>query len=80
MVHPDQRGKGIGGDLCRHSLQIAKVLGYRGMQFNLVVSTNTGAVALWQRLGFRIIGTIPGGFKHQKLGYVDAYIMFREIR
>ena len=79
MVHPGCRGKGIGGELCRHSLQIAKVLGYRGMQFNRVVSTNTGAVALWQRLGFRIIGTVPGGFNHQKLGYVDAFIMFREI-
>lgn len=49
------------------------------MQFNFVVSTNTTAVKLWQNLGFSIIGTIPGGFNHQQLGYVDAYIMYQEI-
>ena len=79
IVHPAARGKGIGGKMCEHSLEIAKELGYRGMQFNIVVSTNTKAVALWQKLGFRIIGTIPGGFRHARLGYVDAYIMFMEI-
>jgi len=79
MVHPDVRGKGTGGKMCEHSLKIAKELGYKGMQYNLVVSTNTKAVELWKKLGFRIIGAIPGGFRHIHLGYVDAYIMFREI-
>jgi GNAT superfamily N-acetyltransferase len=79
MVHPKHQGKGIGKLLCEHSLMIAKELGYQGMQFNLVISTNVGAVKLWQQFGFRIIGTVPKAFNHQTLGYVDAYIMYREI-
>jgi L-amino acid N-acyltransferase YncA len=79
MVHPEVRGKGTGALMCAHSLVKAKEMGYKGMQYNLVVSTNTKAVELWERLGFKIIGAIPGGFNHKKLGYVDAYIMFREI-
>jgi len=79
MVHTDVRGKGTGRQMCEHSLIVAKQLGYKGMQYNIVVSTNIKAVELWKKVGFRIIGTIPGGFKHLQLGYVDAYIMFREI-
>jgi len=79
IVHPAARGKGTGGKMCKHSLGIAREQGYRGMQFNIVVSTNTKAVELWKKLGFRTIGIIPGGFRHILLGYVDAYIMFREI-
>jgi len=79
MVHPDTRGRGLGKQLCEHSLLIAKESGFKGMQFNFVVSTNTTAVKLWQKLDFRIIGTIPKGFNHRQLGYVDAYIMFQEI-
>jgi RimJ/RimL family protein N-acetyltransferase len=37
------------------------------MQFNFVVSTNTAAVALWQKLGFAIVGTLPKAFRHQRL-------------
>jgi ribosomal protein S18 acetylase RimI-like enzyme len=79
IVHPDARGKGIGHQLCEHSIIKAKELGYQGMQFNLVVSTNTRAVKLWERSGFQIIGTIPKGFAHRQQGFVDAYIMFRGI-
>ncbi|RFS15198.1 GNAT family N-acetyltransferase [Emticicia sp. C21] len=79
MVSPNHRGKGIGGLLCEHSLQFAKEKGYYGIQFNIVVSTNKTAVDLWQKLGFRIIGTTPKGFRHQDLGLVDSYIMFREV-
>lgn len=79
MVHAETRGRGLGKQLCEHSLVTARERGYKGMQFNFVVSTNTTAVKLWQNLGFSIIGTIPGGFKHRQLGYVDAYIMFQEI-
>jgi L-amino acid N-acyltransferase YncA len=79
MVHPESRGRGLGKQLFDHSWIAAKELGYKGMQFNLVVSTNTIAVQLWLKQGFKIIGTVPKGFNHRKLGYVDAYIMFREI-
>ena len=55
----------------------AKKAGYEAMQFNFVISTNQAAVALWQKLGFSIVGTLPKAFRHQKLGYVDAYVMHR---
>jgi L-amino acid N-acyltransferase YncA len=79
IVSPNHQGKGVGRHLGMHSIAKAKELGYRGMQFNLVVSTNTPAVNLWKSLGFEVIATIPGGFKHHKHGYVDHYIMFRSL-
>ena len=76
-VRADQRGKGIAQLLCRHSLEEARARGYRAMQFNLVVSTNVRAVRLWQHMGFAIVGTLPGAFRHPRLGYVDCYVMFQ---
>ena len=49
------------------------------MQYNIVVATNSSAVALWQSMGFAIVGTLPGVFRHLKLGPVDAYVMFRTL-
>jgi len=79
MVHPQAQGRGIGNLLCEHSLIEAKRFGFKAIQFNLVVSTNKVAVKLWQKHGFEIIGTIPEGFNHATMGYVDAYIMFRKL-
>lgn len=79
MTHKDYRGQGIAKAMCLHSLAEAKKQGCRAMQFNYVVSTNTGAVKLWESLGFKIIGISPGSFKHSKLGYVDTYIMHRFV-
>lgn len=79
MIHPDARGKGIGKLLCEHSIEFAKTSGYRAMQFNIVVSTNYGAVKLWEKYGFKIIGTTPKGFRHQELGLVDTHVMYREL-
>ncbi|MEN0003644.1 MAG: N-acetyltransferase [Bacteroidota bacterium] len=79
MVSEKFRNRGLGRALGQHSLAAAKSAGYRAMQYNFVVSTNTSAVHLWQELGFDIIGTIPGGFRHHELGYVDAYIMFQPL-
>jgi L-amino acid N-acyltransferase YncA len=79
MVHPEAQGKGIGKRMCEHSVIYARGNGYRGIQFNMVVSTNEVATALWKKCGFRIIGTTPGGFHHATLGYVDTYIIFREL-
>lgn len=73
------RGKGIARRMCEHSFGIARGLGFRAMQFNSVVSTNEGAVALWQRLGFEIVGTLPGAFRHPTEGDVDAYVMYRKL-
>jgi L-amino acid N-acyltransferase YncA len=79
MVAQDTRGLGVGRNMAEHSLSEAGRLGFRAMQFNFVVSTNTSAIHLWQQLGFKIVGTLPGAFRHSKLGYVDVYVMFRSL-
>ena len=73
------RRKGIGSHLCQHSLQAARRLGFRLMQFNLVVSSNTAGIRCWQRNGFQVVGTLPGAFHHQQLGYVDALVMIQSL-
>ena len=77
MVDPPAAGQGIGRALGTHCLREARVQGYDAMQFNFVVSTNRRGVALWQSLGFRIVGTLPRAFRHGALGLVDAYVMHR---
>ena len=79
MVSPDIQGKGIGKLMCEHSIDFARQKGYLGIQFNIVVSTNTNAVKLWKKLGFEIIGTTPKGFRHKDLGLVDTFIMFKSL-
>jgi L-amino acid N-acyltransferase YncA len=76
MVAPEARGRGIGRAMGKHCLSEARRLGFRAMQFNFVVSTNESAVRLWQQLGFKIVGTLPGAFCHPKNGYVDVYVMY----
>ena len=73
------RRRGIGSELCRDSLQEARRLGFRAMQFNLVVSTNTAGLRCWRANGFRIAGTLPGAFRHRRLGFVDAHVMVRSL-
>ncbi|MFO0800384.1 MAG: GNAT family N-acetyltransferase [Gemmataceae bacterium] len=79
LVDPAARGTGIGRALGDDSVQECRRLGYRGMQFNLVVATNEAAVRLWTACGFRIVGTVPSAFRHAALGYVDAHIMYRSL-
>jgi ribosomal protein S18 acetylase RimI-like enzyme len=79
MVSPAARGQGIASAMCEHSLAQARAAGFTAMQFNFVVSSNEGAVRLWQKHGFEIIGRIPNAFRHARLGLVDALIMYRRI-
>jgi L-amino acid N-acyltransferase YncA len=79
MVAKDARGLGVGRKMAEHSLTEARRLGFRAMQFNFVVSTNASAIHLWQQLGFKIVGTLPGAFRHPRAGYVDVYVMFRSL-
>ncbi len=73
------RRQGVGSRLCQHSLQLARRLGFRMMQFNLVVSSNTAGIRCWQRNGFQVVGTLPGAFRHRRLGYVDALVMIQTL-
>jgi L-amino acid N-acyltransferase YncA len=77
MVSGDARGRGLATSMCEHSQSVALEMGFKAMQFNLVVETNEGAARLWRKLGFEIVGTIPKAFDHAGLGYVGAYVMFK---
>lgn len=79
VVAPQARGRGVASAMCVHSQQEAVAQGFLAMQFNLVVSTNETAVRLWQKLGFRIAGTLPGAFRHARLGFVDAHVMYKQL-
>jgi GNAT superfamily N-acetyltransferase len=79
MVAGAFRGHGLGEAMGRHALAEARSLGFRAMQFNFVVSTNRGAVRLWEKLGFTVVGTLPGAFRHSEHGFVDVYVMFRRL-
>ncbi|MCC2957239.1 GNAT family N-acetyltransferase [Massilia sp. IC2-477] len=80
MVSPSAQGAGVGRTLGEHSLLEAKRQGYLAMQFNYVVSTNTAAIRLWKKLGFSIVGTLPKAYRHKRLGYVDAYVMYQLLQ
>lgn len=80
IVAADARGQGVGRALVLHSVDEARRRGYLAMQFNYVVSTNLAAVELYRKLGFRIVGTIPAGFRHRMHGLVDVHVMHRSLQ
>ncbi|KUJ69105.1 GCN5 family acetyltransferase [Streptomyces albus subsp. albus] len=79
MVDPAHAGRGVGRALCEYTLDWARAAGYRAMQFNAVVESNTHAVSLYRSLGFEVLGTVPEGFHHPELGYVGLHIMYRPL-
>lgn len=79
MVDPAYSGRGVGRALAEYVLAQARADGYRSMQFNAVVETNTRAVALWRSLGFEVLTTIPEAFRHPAHGYVGLLIMYRRL-
>lgn len=79
MVTPAARGKGVARQMCEHSQQLGQNSGFQAMQFNAVVATNEVAVALWQRLGFSIVGTVPNAYHHAKLGLVDTHVLYKAL-
>ena len=72
-------GRGVGRLMCQHSLDTARRLGFRAMQFNFVVSTNIRAIELWQRMGFETVGCVPLSFEHPRCGHVDTLVMYRSL-
>ena len=79
VVAADARGRGVGTALCRFALDWARERGYAGMQFNAVVESNHSAVELYKRLGFSVVGTVPGAFAHPALGRVGLHVMYQEL-
>ena len=79
MMHSSCRGKGVGSLLVKASLHLAKDLGLQAMQFNMVLSQNKLAVKLYERLGFKIVGTIPGAVRNPDGSYQDGYVMHRKL-
>lgn len=73
------RGQGVARMMLAHSLDMAKALGFRAMQYNSVISTNTRAIEIWKRAGFDVIGRLPEAFYHPVQGYVDALVMYRQL-
>ncbi len=80
IVGENARGKGIASGMCVHSQKEAIAKGFRAMQYNLVVSTNEGAIRLWKKHGFDVIGVLPNAYRHTRLGYVDALVMYKQLQ
>lgn len=80
IVTEEARGRGIASEMCRHSQAEAVKRGFLSMQYNLVVSTNQGAVRLWKGHGFDIVGTLPNAFRHPRRGLVDAFVMYKQLK
>ena len=79
MVSSVARGKGLATAMCQHSQEVAVELGYKAMQFNFVATSNTGAVTLWEKSGFEIVGRLPDAFNHPTCGLVDALVMYKSL-
>lgn len=80
VTDPAQEGRGVARGMLEHALQTARDMGFRAMQFNFVVSTNTRAIGLWERGGFDIVGRLPNAFHHPTNGYVDALVMYKTLK
>jgi len=77
MVPSKESGRGLATAMCEHSQKVAIELGYKAMQFNFVASSNEVAVRLWNKLGFETVGRLPRAFNHPRVGYVDAFVMYK---
>jgi ribosomal protein S18 acetylase RimI-like enzyme len=79
MTAPSAMGRGVARAMCGHSLEHARARGFCAMQFNFVISSNERAVRLWQSFGFEIVGRLPKAFEHPVQGFVDAFVMYRQL-
>ncbi|MBJ9973975.1 GNAT family N-acetyltransferase [Pseudomonas sp. S75] len=77
MVTEQARGRGVARAMCEHSQKLARQAGFLALQFNSVVASNEVAVALWQKLGFEIVGRLPKAYRHARLGLVDCLVMYK---
>ena len=78
-VSADARGLHIGERLVLDSLRTGKESGFRVLQFNAVVESNIHARHLYERLGFKQLGTIPGGFRMKDGHYENICPYYHEL-
>lgn len=78
-VKAGKRGHRIGEKMVRDCIAQGKRLGFRILQFNAVVATNMAAVKLYDKLGFKRLGTIPGGFRMKDGTYEDIILFYIEL-
>ena len=74
-----RKRKGVARLMLAHALQSARDAGFYAMQFNFVLTSNEGAIRLWERAGFDTVGRIPEAFDHPTLGLVDALVMYKKL-
>jgi len=79
VVSPSATGRGIAQAMCEHSLNHARSRGFLAMQFNFVLSSEERRLKLWQRAGFKVVGTLPKAFRHPSLGLIDAFVLHRDL-
>ena len=79
MVAAAARGRGVGRAMVLHSIEQARTGGFRGLQFNAVAASNVSAIKLYSDLGFRVIGAVPGGFRHPRQDFVDLLLMYLDL-
>ncbi len=75
----ESSGRGVARAMCAHSLDHARMHGFRAMQFNFVIATNTRAIRLWESFGFTTLCRLPAAFNHPTAGPTDALVMFRTL-
>lgn len=73
------RGLHIGEMLVMDCIAKAHELGFRILQYNAVVATNVHARHLYERVGFRQLGTIPGGFRMKDGHFEDICPYYMEV-
>ena len=78
-VSSKARGKGVGRLLVEDSMTQGHAHGFRVLQFNAVVATNASARHLYEKLGFKQLGTIPGGFRMPDGTYADICPYYHEL-
>lgn len=72
-------GRGVARAMLTHVEAAARDAGFRAMQFNFVLASNTRAVTTWERAGYAVVGRLPEAFLHPDLGYVDALVMMKPL-
>ena len=78
-VRRDCRGRSVGEALVRHSIAQARDCGFRLIQFNAVVCSNTPALRLYEKLGFQPLGRLPGGFLDRYGVYQDTFLFYYDL-